>query len=70
MKLGKKNFNRENCVFVASLPKAIDALKYKDVGPSVAVIGRSNVGKSTLMNRLLRVKYATPVPMEAYDRLL
>ena len=49
-------------MFVASEPRAMGALKYKDVGPSVALIGRSNVGKSTLINKLLRVKYAMPAP--------
>ena len=58
----KKIFNGNNCTFVASEPRAIGALKYADVGPSVALIGRSNVGKSTLINELLRVKYATLVP--------
>ena len=55
----KKLFNGNNCMFVASEPRAIGALKYADVGPSVALIGRSNVGKSTLINELLRVKYCT-----------
>ena len=68
--IAKKAFNKQNCAFVASIPKAIDVLKYKDVGPSVAVIGQSNVGKSMLTNKLLRVKYATPVPIEVYGRLL
>ncbi len=59
----KLNLNNANLILTAGLPSQLPGIMRDEI-PQIAMCGRSNVGKSSLINRLLRRKKLARVSSE------